>query len=896
MDQSNIDNQTDEAMGWAAEGKKLAVDIPEVSFRDAATFVAEMTPIVGDAMAAKEVYDELQKDEPNYYLAGALGGAALIGLIPGVGDIAAKAIKKGAKEVFDVAKRVEVDPNAMGSGLGNIKLKPKDLNYGIATTKADLGFPPRGAYDYDLTMQMEDIIDEWASGDLSNTALRKKLGTIDIKIDGSIKKSDNPSTLSIVMPDGKMFDGTPDVPGLPQVLPPAENSARTQIAGTLPTYKKADTLLTELSGEGKTLDFGAGLGLSKKELGFDTYEPFPKADFTPDFSNPSDIPSNSYNKVTNLNVLNVVPRDVRDTIVQDIGRILEPNGRAVITTRGRDVMAAKGKAGPEPMSIITSSDTYQKGFTQPELRSYITDTLGDGFAVTNNKLGAAGVTVHKLPTQNFNEGGIAMDDQTVRAFALGGLAEDIDPVSGNEVPVGSTPEEVRDDIPAQLSEGEYVVPADVVRFFGVKFFEDIRIKAKQGFAQMESNGRVGGEPMGMEMGDDELPFDVSELQMIDDGAPEQPMMNKGGYMRGYEEGGYIVPSYNPNTEAPSTIEMREYTGPNGDTIFVQFMNGKPLMQIPAGYTTTWTDPNVVASPTAPIVAEVSPVTSKNESSGESSGAVRAAEEEARKNKTSYDWKSGTSSKVNAEGERETVTLDAADYASHYAQMNSGMTKAMQFLPTLLVPGAGLIISSLIKKETQKEQANMLAGIDAKLADNSIANKDQWQALKDGILKDTEEKKKGGTNKDWLEGKVKSAASWLGDITGVTDGELGINSDERKEKQQKKAEAEKAEADATAAAASGASVAVQQPPSNNSGYTGGQSPAAMAAASAAAATADQNSQGVINNAIASGATSSQVANIKKEADKVKSSLKNIAAGGSGGFNKGGLMQKKKRKKK
>ena len=896
MDQSNIDNQTDEAMGWAAEGKKLAVDIPEVSFRDAATFVAEMTPIVGDAMAAKEVYDELQKDEPNYYLAGALGGAALIGLIPGVGDIAAKAIKKGAKEVFDVAKRVEVDPNAMGSGLGNIKLKPKDLNYGIATTKADLGFPPRGAYDYDLTMQMEDIIDEWASGDLSNTALRKKLGTIDIKIDGSIKKSDNPSTLSIVMPDGKMFDGTPDVPGLPQVLPPAENSARTQIAGTLPTYKKADTLLTELSGEGKTLDFGAGLGLSKKELGFDTYEPFPKADFTPDFSNPSDIPSNSYNKVTNLNVLNVVPRDVRDTIVQDIGRILEPNGRAVITTRGRDVMAAKGKAGPEPMSIITSSDTYQKGFTQPELRSYITDTLGDGFAVTNNKLGAAGVTVHKLPTQNFNEGGIAMDDQTVRAFALGGLAEDIDPVSGNEVPVGSTPEEVRDDIPAQLSEGEYVVPADVVRFFGVKFFEDIRIKAKQGFAQMESNGRVGGEPMGMEMGDDELPFDVSELQMIDDDAPEQPMMNKGGYMRGYEEGGYIVPPYNPNTEAPSTIEMREYTGPNGDTIFVQFMNGKPLMQIPAGYTTTWTDPNVVASPTAPIVAEVSPVTSKNESSGESSGAVRAAEEEARKNKTSYDWKSGTSSKVNAEGERETVTLDAADYASHYTQMNSGMTKAMQFLPTLLVPGAGLIISTLIKKETQKEQENMLAGIEAKLADNSIANKDQWQALKDGILKDTEEKKKGGTNKDWLEGKVKSAASWLGDITGVTDGELGINSDERKEKQQKKAEAEKAEADATAAAASGASVAVQQPPSNNSGYTGGQSPAAMAAASAAAATADQNSQGVINNAIASGATSSQVANIKKEADKVKSSLKNIAAGGSGGFNKGGLMQKKKRKKK
>ena len=30
--------------------------------------------------------------------------------------------------------------------------------------------------------------------------------------------------------------------------------------------------------------------------------------------------------------------------------------------------------------------------------------------------------------------------------------------------------EVRDDIPAQLSEGEYVVPADVVQYYGVKGF------------------------------------------------------------------------------------------------------------------------------------------------------------------------------------------------------------------------------------------------------------------------------------------------------------------------------------------------------------------------------------------------------------------------------------------
>ena len=41
-------------------------------------------------------------------------------------------------------------------------------------------------------------------------------------------------------------------------------------------------------------------------------------------------------------------------------------------------------------------------------------------------------------------------------------------------------EEVRDDVPAMLSEGEYVVPADVVRYHGIEKFEDLRDEAKMG--------------------------------------------------------------------------------------------------------------------------------------------------------------------------------------------------------------------------------------------------------------------------------------------------------------------------------------------------------------------------------------------------------------------------------
>jgi len=123
------------------------------------------------------------------------------------------------------------------------------------------------------------------------------------------------------------------------------------------------------------------------------------------------------------------------------------------------------------------------------------------------------------------EGGTVMDKQMRMAFMdNGGLQDDgmdRDPVSGNDVPSGSLAEEVRDDIPAQLSEGEYVVPADVVRFFGVKFFEDLRMQAKMGLAQMERSGRIGGEPI---EDDGEMMDSNDEAILI----AMTPDMNRGG--------------------------------------------------------------------------------------------------------------------------------------------------------------------------------------------------------------------------------------------------------------------------------------------------------------------------------------------------------------------------------
>jgi hypothetical protein len=193
------------------------------------------------------------------------------------------------------------------------------------------------------------------------------------------------------------------------ILPPAENAARTQIIGTLPTYEKAGNILRQQGATGRGIDFGAGLGEGAKALGkdFDTYEPFAQ-NWKPTYSNAADVPSDEYGRLTNLNVLNVVPREVRDEIVQDIGRVMQPGGMGIITTRGKDVMNAKGLAGPEPMSVITSRDTYQKGFNKDELEEYLKYMLGDNFEIGRLNLGPAGALIKKKA----GGGSISKDDIT----------------------------------------------------------------------------------------------------------------------------------------------------------------------------------------------------------------------------------------------------------------------------------------------------------------------------------------------------------------------------------------------------------------------------------------------------------------------------------------------------
>ena len=183
-----------------------------------------------------------------------------------------------------------------------------------------------------------------------------------------------------------------------------------------------------------------------------------------------------------------------------------------------------------------------------------------------------------------------MMNNQMRMFEEGGIADDgmdTDPVSGNEVPSGSLASEVRDDIPAQLSEGEYVVPADVVRFFGVRVFEEMRMEAKMGLQKMEQDGRIGGEPTMAQSAPPSNDSSITDedLEQIEkmmttgvaDGglmdkvafiAANDPVINKsfnqGGAVVSFAVGGATQSAYNDPTKVDAVIGK-----------FMQLVQSKP---------------------------------------------------------------------------------------------------------------------------------------------------------------------------------------------------------------------------------------------------------------------------------------------------------------------------------
>lgn len=211
-----------------------------------------------------------------------------------------------------------------------------------------------------------------------------------------------------------------------------------------------------------------------------------------------------------------------------------------------------------------------------------------------------------------------MMEKQMELFARGGLKDEggmIDEESGNRVPIGGTREGVRDDINANVSEGEFILSEDVTRYHGLEKLMNLRQEAKMGLKRMEAMGQMGNSDEAT-MPDD-LPFGMDDLIIVAGGEPvddSEINMAVGGLTTGTTNvvrTGQDVPPAQGQPVAPTTtatrrltpeitqpvrttvdfkklmgeaaIEYKEYRNAAGNNIMIPFIGGVATFPIPDGY-------------------------------------------------------------------------------------------------------------------------------------------------------------------------------------------------------------------------------------------------------------------------------------------------------------------------
>lgn len=218
---------------------------------------------------------------------------------------------------------------------------------------------------------------------------------------------------------------------------------------------------------------------------------------------------------TNPDILSFAPSK-KDSVSANKGGSVEATGE--MTTRGREVFR-EGEVQYSERTItfqmengkwitIPSVDKEGNELTQEQLEEFVAQN-GPKDPVTGEELPTFDNVeeAEKYAAQRSAE--LLPDDMPIMMYhgGLMGSQEEgaegcgcascqaagvvgYDAISGNEVPAGSAPINVRDDIPAVLSDGEYVVPADVVRYHGLKHLEEMRQEAKAGLMAMMMDGQI----------------------------------------------------------------------------------------------------------------------------------------------------------------------------------------------------------------------------------------------------------------------------------------------------------------------------------------------------------------------------------------------------------------------
>jgi hypothetical protein len=309
-----------------------------------------------------------------------------------------------------------------------------------------------------------------------------------------------------------------------------------------------------------------------------------------------------------------------------------------------------------------------------------------------------------------------------------------DPVSGNEIPKASTAEEVRDDIPAQLSEGEFVLPADVVRYHGLEKLMQLRQQAKQGINTMDKMGQLGNSEQATIP--DDLPFNINDINMAEGGLVNMQQggtVNTGTYqvpsniytqpsnLKNYQQSiapfkPFVPPARVPITpvgqtqtgKGPTFEQLiptvggkrvtKEYRNEAGQRLFIPFINDKPIYPIPEGYTEYVTAQTTTdAKPTEGTTTGTGTKTTRVQESGDDTTdtTVRSTQVTGlgagKPLNTNFETQSPDEAKRNLDqmkgGDRGLSVLAALEKSQGRTGLSRAIEQAGAVLPSLMAPGA-----------------------------------------------------------------------------------------------------------------------------------------------------------------------------------------------------------------
>lgn len=421
----------------------------EITLMDALQFGAELAPVTGEILSAKDAYEQYQ--EGNYVNA----AMSAVGAIPGVGMVG-RAVKKGAKEAARASDEIMEVARGMLDEAATSKKPNKTVKaYKLFKAKAS---KPDEYFPLFVRANESVPVGEWTPAKMGKLL---EDGSVDSEIGALAFRpgwhaGDYASATHI---GGKSGGAKGDV-----------------------DYRKADQIWAEVE-MADDVDWQS-VADSRARI---------KLDGTPDASTAhitDQMPEGGfYRYKTNPNMTGnwLIGGDMK------VNRVLTP-----------DEVKKIGLENGMPDLPILPDLIDQKGLkfedlgksTQNELKRFYPEKYAEMAPAELQPKRSSKPAWWQNKEPELNDGGLLSFEEEVPMSCGGGMSMfeefmvGIDPVSGNEVPPGSSEENVRDDIPAVLSEGEYVVPADVVRYHGLKTFMDLREEAKMGLMAMHMEGQI----------------------------------------------------------------------------------------------------------------------------------------------------------------------------------------------------------------------------------------------------------------------------------------------------------------------------------------------------------------------------------------------------------------------